>query len=108
MMTYSIPNRSIMLKNISQLSVNINNKDYLFYCDCDSPTQDVKEFCYRILSYVSKVEEQIQAMKDKQAADLAAQEETPKVEEEKQVDQSSGLEKILHVSESKLPPDVVD
>ena len=63
-----------MLKNIVQIKEVINEKDYTFLCDNDSPTVDIKEFCYRLMKFCGQIEDQAQAQRD---AQQEAEKETP-------------------------------
>ena len=68
-----------MLKNITRLEVNINDKSYQFHCDMDSPLGDVKEALFQYQKYIGQVEDhvkkQLDEKKAKEEADKLASEE---------------------------------
>ena len=72
-----------MLKNLSQLEVNVADKVYRFSCDMDAPLSHVKEVLLKFLYYVGQIEEQVMAQQ-KEAQEKADSEnkealaETPK------------------------------
>jgi hypothetical protein len=71
-----------MLKNIVQITEVINEKEYSMLCGNDSPTNDIKEFCYRLLKFVGQIEDQVKAQQEleksvQETAPEAVQEEKP-------------------------------
>jgi len=73
-----------MLKNLSQLSCKVGEKDFNFSCDMDSSLEAVKEALFLIQKHVFQIEDQIKAaqvaQKAKEEADKKAQEDASKVE----------------------------
>lgn len=57
-----------MLKNIAQINEVINERNYTFLCDNDSPTIDIKEFCYRLMKFVGQIEDQAKVQQDAEKA----------------------------------------
>lgn len=50
-----------MLKNISKLECQIENKTYQFICDMDAPLTHVKEALFQFLKYVGQIEDAVNA-----------------------------------------------
>ncbi len=77
-----------MLKNLSQLSCKVGEKDFHFSCDMDSSLDAVKEALFQFQKHVFRIEDQVKAQQeakvkeesDKKALDDVKVEE-PKVEE---------------------------
>lgn len=46
-----------MIKNISQLKVTVDNRDFLLLCDNDSPFPAVKEALFQLQKYVGQLED---------------------------------------------------
>lgn len=67
-----------MINNKLEILELINERNYVLLIHNDSPTNDIKEFCFRILKIVGNIEDQ--AMQQKLA--LKQQEETNKNDEE--------------------------
>jgi hypothetical protein len=65
-----------MLKNISRLEFKINERDYHFLCDMDSPLNDVKEALFQFQNYCMAIEVQV---KMKMEADEKAKQEASEV-----------------------------
>ncbi len=61
-----------MLKNISKLEVQVNDKIFQLLCDADSPIASVKESLFQFQKYIGQVEDQIKAVKDQEEAAKAA------------------------------------
>lgn len=55
-----------MLKNISRLETKINEKNYQFLCDMDSPLPEVKEALFQFVKYVGQIEDQIKAKQEQE------------------------------------------
>lgn len=60
-----------MLKNITKLECRVNEKDYAFMCDMDSPVPCVKEALVQFLKYVSNIEDKAKA--DQEAKNSACE-----------------------------------
>jgi len=58
-----------MLKNLSSLDCQINNKFYRFMCDMDSPLPDVKEALFQFQKYVGQIEDAVKAQQAQQEAE---------------------------------------
>ena len=52
------PNGETMLKNISKLECKVNDKEFVFLCDNDSPTTCVKEALLQFIKFVGNIEDQ--------------------------------------------------
>ena len=52
-----------MLKNISKLECKVNDFDFVFLCDNDSPTTCVKEALLQFIKFVGNIEDQALAKK---------------------------------------------
>jgi len=70
-----------MIVNIIEIKEVINERDYTLLCANDSPTVDIKEFCYRILKIVGQIEDQAQAQKAA-ASENEVQETIPEEDQE--------------------------
>lgn len=46
-----------MIKNLSQIEVNIENKIFRFIVDYDTPLSNVKEALFQIQRYIGQIEE---------------------------------------------------
>jgi hypothetical protein len=70
-----------MLKNVTQLKDTIEGKEFCFYCENDASIGGAKEFLFRCLTYMGKIEEAIKAQQEQ-----AAQEKPAEVKEESKVE----------------------
>lgn len=50
-----------MIKNLSQVQVKIDEKDFSLLCDNDSTFPQVKEALFQLQKYVGSVEDQLKA-----------------------------------------------
>lgn len=50
-----------MLKNIVRLECKVNDKDYQFTCDNDSPIEHIKEVLFQFTKYIGQLEDNIKA-----------------------------------------------
>jgi len=60
-----------MLKNITKLELQLNNRNFQLLCDNDSPIADIKEILFQFQKFVGQIEDQI---KSKQEAEKAQEE----------------------------------
>jgi len=70
-----------MLKNITGLECNIENKIYHFTCDCDAPLNHIKEALFQFMKYIGRVED---AAKAKQEEEKSSKIEVIKEEKSEQ------------------------
>ena len=68
-----------MLRNLSQLEVTIENKNYCFFCENGSTFPHVKEALFQITKMVGQIEENIMAQQ-KAAEEPKAEPEAPAIE----------------------------
>ncbi len=50
-----------MIKNLSQVQVKVDNKDFYLLCDNDSTFPQVKEALFQLQKYVGSVEDELKA-----------------------------------------------
>lgn len=55
-----------MLKNVSRLECKVDNRDFVFYCDPDSPLTTVKEALFQFQKYVGQIEDAAKKAKEEQ------------------------------------------
>ena len=56
-----------MLKNMSQLKCSIDNREFFFHCDSDSPLATCKEALFQFQKYIGQIEDAaIKAHEEKQ------------------------------------------
>lgn len=60
-----------MHKNVTKLETKINGRDYLLYCEMDSPIPDAKEAVFHFIKYLGQVEDAIKKAQEAQEAQKA-------------------------------------
>jgi hypothetical protein len=58
-----------MLKNITKLECIVNDKEFVFLCDCDSPVVCVKEALTQFLKYACNIEDKVKADQEAQKSE---------------------------------------
>jgi hypothetical protein len=53
-----------MRKNITKITFRLNDKDYDFLCESDSPLSDVREIGFYLIKYVGQIEEDLKKSKE--------------------------------------------
>lgn len=86
-----------MLKSISKLEFKIGEKNYVAYCDNDSPLSHVKEFAFQILKCIGQLEDDARKREEESKPQVAETENIENVDK-KEVIEVQDAEQIVETS----------
>lgn len=63
-----------MMKNIVKLEIKINERDYQFLCDNDSPLDDIKNCLNQYMNFIDQVHEQAKKQQEESLKNKSTEE----------------------------------